>query len=94
MPNGPIQEAGETARSAIDVFRSSPITLALILMNLGLLGYLYYAGVQAHRERATETKLLYENRAYVAKILSSCVSVEQMQRLLRGLREDGQDGKR
>jgi hypothetical protein len=41
-------------------------------MNLGLLGYLYYSGVQAHKERQFETQLLYENRDSVAKLLASC----------------------
>ena len=72
MSNGPIREAGETARSAIDVFRNNPFVLSLILMNLGLLGFLYYTGVVAHQERNHEMELLYSNRESGARLLAEC----------------------
>ena len=75
MNNGPIREAGETARSAIDVFRDNPFTFALILMNLALLGFLYYSGVIAHQERKVELELLYRNREFVGRLLAECQPV-------------------
>lgn len=41
-------------------------------MNLGLLGFLYYWGVQAHAERQEELRLLYQNRKEVADLLYRC----------------------
>jgi hypothetical protein len=75
----PIHEAGETARSAIDVFRTSPFTLALILMNLALLGFLYLFSIHAETERTRALELLYENRKYVGDILSRCYPVPPSQ---------------
>ena len=72
MPNGPVHEAGETARSAIDVFKSQPFVLALILMNLALLGLLYWNGVIGEREREKSLDLLYENRKYMGDLLFKC----------------------
>ena len=70
--SGPVHETGETARSIVDVFRSQPLSLALVLMNIGLLGFLYYGGVVAHNERQRETELLYENRKFVGTLLARC----------------------
>jgi hypothetical protein len=67
-----VHEAGETARSAISVFRDQPFTLAMILINLMLLGFLYYQGVNYNYERHRELELLYENRKYVTDALKNC----------------------
>jgi len=71
MANGPT----EIAASVVDSLKSQPLALAMVLMNLGLLGFLYYSGVVAHSERAEEMKLMYENRATVAKLLAECQPV-------------------
>jgi hypothetical protein len=70
-----VHEAGETARSAIDVFRSQPFTLALVLMNLALLGILYWNGVIAEREREKGLELLYDNRKFVGQLLAECTPI-------------------
>ena len=71
MPD-PVREAGETARSALSVFREQPFMLAMILLNFGLLVYLYYTGVVANAERRRELELLYENRKFVGQLLAQC----------------------
>ena len=73
----PIHEAGETARSVVDVFRTSPFTLALVLLNAGLLGFLYYQGVNNNQERRRELELLYDNRKLVADYLYKCTPQSQ-----------------
>ena len=72
MTNGPVHEAGETARSIVDVFRANPLTLALILMNLALLGFLYWRETSAEHERSRSLELLYENRKYMGDLLARC----------------------
>jgi hypothetical protein len=68
-----VHEVGETARSAIDVFKTSPFTLALVLLNAALLGFLYYQGVNNNAERRRELELLYENRKFVGEMLFKCL---------------------
>jgi hypothetical protein len=65
-------EAGETARSVVDVFRSQPLVLALVLMNIALLGLLYWSAIGAERERSKSLELLYDNRKFVGDLLSRC----------------------
>jgi len=63
---------GEAAKSFIDAMKGNPMALALVVMNLGLLGYLYYEGIKAHDERQNDTELLYQNRREVAVLLARC----------------------
>ena len=69
MNNGPVTEG---VRGFFDALKAQPLSLALVVMNLGLLGFLYYTGVEASRERANEMALMYQNRLDVAKLLASC----------------------
>ena len=56
----------------MDSLKTQPLSLALVIMNLGLLGYLYYTGSVAASYRTEEMKLMYENRTEVAKLLANC----------------------
>ena len=72
MTNGPVHEAGETARSIVDIFRANPLVLALILMNIALLTLLYLSAVSGERERSKSLELLYDNRKIVGQLLHDC----------------------
>ena len=68
-----MQEAvSKAASSFFDAMKGQPLALALALINIGLLGFLYYDGVQHNSERQEEMKLLYENRREVAQLLYKC----------------------
>lgn len=67
-----LEEGGKVARSFIEALKDEPIALSLVLMNVLLLGFLYYTGVVAHDERKVETQLMYENRSEMAKLLAQC----------------------
>jgi hypothetical protein len=62
--------------SFIDAMRGQPLALALVAMNFGLLGYLYYDGARAAKERHDEMELLYQNRTEMAKLLYTCTPAE------------------
>jgi hypothetical protein len=66
------EQLGQAAGSFIDALKGQPLSLALVAMNLGLLGFLYYNGVTAHNERKEEMQLLYENRREMAHLLYLC----------------------
>jgi hypothetical protein len=66
------QEAGEAAKGFINALKDQPLSLALVVMNLCLLGYLYYEGVNAYSERRHELELLYQNRDKMAALLFKC----------------------
>jgi len=42
MTNGPIETAGKVATSAFDAMRSTPLAIALLVVNIGFLGFAGY----------------------------------------------------
>jgi hypothetical protein len=73
MTNGNLAGAANTF---MDVMRGQPLALAMVVMNFALLGYLYYEGARATKQRHDEIELLYQNRSEMAKLLYSCTPVE------------------
>lgn len=69
---GPIGEAGATARTLVTALGANPYVLASVVINLGLIGLLYWQGVIGERERTVERTLLYQNRSETAQLLSRC----------------------
>jgi hypothetical protein len=69
MTNG---NFGNAANTFMDAMRGQPLALGLVVMNFGLLGFLYYDGARAAKERHDEMQLLYQNRSEMAKLLYSC----------------------
>jgi Tfp pilus assembly protein PilV len=43
MNPGPSEEIGQTARSFFEVMKGQPALLALVIANMALLGFMYYA---------------------------------------------------
>jgi len=56
----------------VSALKHQPLVLALVVMNLALLGFLYYLGVSAHNERSEQAKIMSESRADLAELLTSC----------------------
>jgi hypothetical protein len=73
MTNG----VGQAASTFMDALKSQPLSLALVVMNIGLLGFLYYSAIEAHRERQKEMELLYDNRREMAQLLYQCTPTEK-----------------
>jgi hypothetical protein len=74
---GAVEEAGKAAGSFIDALKREPLSLALVLMNLSLLGFFWLIlnAVAAQRER--EIKLLYEDKKEVRELIAKCVVPER-----------------
>jgi hypothetical protein len=73
MNPGPVEEVGKAAGSFIDALKREPLSLALVVMNLSLLGFfwLILSAVAAQRER--EVKLLYEDKKEVRELIAKCI---------------------
>ena len=65
-------QGGRAVNTFFEAMKSEPLALSLCVMNMLLLGFLYYTGVVAHNERHRETELLYENRKFVGDLLARC----------------------
>jgi hypothetical protein len=73
MNPGPVEETAKLAGSFFDALKREPLSLALVVMNLALLGFfwLILSAVAAQRER--EVKLMYEDKKEVRELIAKCI---------------------
>lgn len=67
-----MSDPGGIVATTVGALKQQPLVLALVIMNLALLGFLYYGGISAHNERSEQAKMLSENRTAIAELLASC----------------------
>ena len=77
MNPGGIEEAGKTARSIVDVFRTEPLSLALILINLTLLWIFWYVIKTATEVRHDEMDRVFAAQAKTNELLAKCYIPEK-----------------
>jgi hypothetical protein len=76
MNPGPVEEAGQTARSFFDAMRTQPAVLALIVCNACLLAFIFYALIRAAEFRDNLLKSQFEYQREVSALLARCVVPE------------------
>jgi hypothetical protein len=70
---GPIEETAKVAHSLIDVWRSQPLALALIVLSFALVGLLYYQSSAFTVQRRENAALFIKLQAEVQQLLARCV---------------------
>lgn len=73
MNPGVADEAGQTARSFIDALKQQPATLALIVANIAMLVFMFYALAKAAEFRDGMLRGQLEYQKHVTDLLSKCV---------------------
>jgi hypothetical protein len=73
MNPGPTEEIGKTARSLIDILKDQPAVLALTVILIGLLIFLFYALAGAANFRNAMLIQQADYQKYVTEILSRCI---------------------
>ena len=73
MNPGPVEEAGQTARSFIEALRQQPATLALIIANISLLVFIFYALAKGAEFRDQSLKNQFELMRETSLLLSKCI---------------------
>jgi hypothetical protein len=69
MNPGPVEEVGQTARSVVSVLGGQPMILALVLLNMGLLVFMFYALQGAAKSREMIVQQVLANSQAVHQIL-------------------------
>jgi hypothetical protein len=67
-----VGEVSKTASAFMESMKSQPLALALVVMNIGLLGLLYYVVKTADATRQREVALIYEQQNRVSELLARC----------------------
>jgi len=68
----------QAVAGVVDALKGQPLTLALVVMNIGLLVYLFYSGsvkLEKHNNYVEKTQTL----------LSKCVAIDDFERIQRSL---------
>lgn len=73
MNPGLSEEAGETARGAIDALKSTPVVLALVIFNVMYLGLGAYQQIKETEERARMIGDWVSEHREMATLLSRCI---------------------
>jgi hypothetical protein len=70
MNPSPVEEAGQTARSFLDIMKEQPALLGSIVLNIGMLVFVFYAlqGAATFREKLTQQVL--DNSQAIHQILT------------------------
>jgi hypothetical protein len=76
MNPGPLEEAGKVASGFMDVMKSQPIMLGLVVMNLAMVVMLYVVIRFAQVQRNDEFDHIFQQQSEVVKLLSRCVVPE------------------
>jgi len=90
MNPGPVEEVGKAAGSFMDIMKSQPLSLALVIMNFALLGYMFYEGHENVKQREHLGDALVKQQTETSKLLSDCIPVQEMKEILRTLKEHGE----
>jgi hypothetical protein len=73
MNPGPVEEAGQTARSFIEALKSQPATLALIIANAAMLVFMFYALSKAAQFRDNLLTQQFTYQREVSLLLAKCI---------------------
>ena len=67
------EEAGQTARTFIEALKQQPATLALIVANMAMLVFMFYALSKGAEFRDTLLKSQFEYQHRVSELLAKCI---------------------
>ena len=70
---GAIETGAQVTLSFMDSLKREPLSLALVVMNLALLGFFYVLLTRVAEQRKTEVALLYSDHKEVRELLARCV---------------------
>jgi hypothetical protein len=79
---GITEEAGKAVSGAVSAMSGQPLSLALVIMNLVLLGYLFYVGSSTNSQRKETVDLIVGWQKETDRLMANCVSGEVTRTML------------
>lgn len=73
MNPGPLEESAKAVVGIVESLKSQPLSLALVIMNVCLLAFLWYGIRYSYDLRNQEFKLIFEANKEIQILLSRCV---------------------
>jgi hypothetical protein len=78
-------ETGKAVQGFFGVMKESPLSLALVVSNFLLIGFIFYSGTQRDDQRTRVTDLIVNWQRESDKLMASCVSAEIVKMMLDAL---------
>jgi hypothetical protein len=73
-----ITEKGlEVVGETVSIFKTSPLTLSLMVMNFALLGFVYWQSLQFNTQRSENVKLFVDQTSKFNDMLAKCIVPEK-----------------
>ena len=80
-----VQEGVKVAGSVVDVLRTQPSTVAMIIISFALLAFTWYEGAAFNRQRSEMTQLILEHQRETSLMLSRCIEPSQVETIIKQL---------
>jgi hypothetical protein len=88
MNPGVTEEVGKATHTFMDIMREQPLSLALVAMNLLLLGFLWYSNSVQLSQRRETVELIVKWQQDSDRLLANCVSKDIMEIVVNALDRD------
>lgn len=73
MNPGPVDEAGKAVGTFMEIMKAQPLSLALVAMNLALLGFFFFLTGKLADQRRHEMDAMHQEQKEVRELLARCV---------------------
>jgi hypothetical protein len=90
-PIGVVKEVGAATQTFFSTLREQPLSLALVVMNFVLLGYLFYYTSTILTQREVTTALIVGWQKETDKLMANCVSKEVLESVVGALERQLQE---
>jgi hypothetical protein len=74
MNPGPVEEAGKAASGFMTAMSSQPVMLGMVIVNLAMIGMLWYTLRFAAEARKTEFGLIFTQQREMLQMMANCAA--------------------
>lgn len=82
------EEVAKQVGGFMDIMKSQPLSLALVVMNFALVAFLFYSNSQVLEQRAVALNQIVTWQKATDNLMASCVSIEVMKLVVDALERD------
>jgi hypothetical protein len=72
-PGGIVEETSKQVGFFMSIMRQQPLSLALVVMNFALLGFIFFIAHRINETRKFEFEAIYKAQKEVQELLSRCI---------------------
>jgi hypothetical protein len=88
------EQVGQTTRSFFEALKDQPLSIALVVMNFVLLGFLFYSGSTTASARQETVKMIVAWQEKTDTLMANCVSKDVLESVVGALERQLQEMRR